>query len=269
MFAADSASSLSSVNSTGEQVIINIYENANKVFDLCRSLPICAMTAGIGNFGNTSISTLSKELRKRLSSKGDPLSINPDSYTMKEIAERARSFFYEEVFKGTKPAQQGSFNYWVAGYESREDSQGEVWRISIVDGKCGDPVCEIPNDASSMTWGGQPEAINRLLLGYGQAMPGALKDAGLTETESQALTQHIARRSQANLMHGAMPTSDAIELAEYLVETTKKFVKFSPGGNTVGGACDIATVTKHEGFKWISRKHYYKKKFNPMENGHV
>jgi len=269
VFAADSASSLSAVNGAGEQVIVNIYENANKVFNLYRGLPICAMTAGIGNFGNASISTLSKDLRIRLSSEGDPLFVDKTNYTMEEIANKAKQFLFEETFKLIQPTQLGEFNYWIGGYDSDGNGSGEIWRIFIKDGVCGDPVCEAANDSCTITWGGQPEAINRLLLGYGQAMPTALKDAGFDDVQVQKLTLHIANKSQANLMHQAMPTTDAIELADFLVETTKKFVKFSPGGNTVGGDSDIATVTKHEGFKWISRKHFYQKKFNPMENGHV
>ena len=48
VFAADSASSLSALNGAGEQVIVNIYQNGNKVFNLRKDLPIAAMTAGIG-----------------------------------------------------------------------------------------------------------------------------------------------------------------------------------------------------------------------------
>ena len=30
----------------------------------------------------------------------------------------------------------------------------------------------------------------------------------------------------------------------------------------IGGSIDIAVITKHEGFKWIQRKHYYDKDLN-------
>ena len=30
----------------------------------------------------------------------------------------------------------------------------------------------------------------------------------------------------------------------------------------LGGPIEIATITKHEGFKWITRKHYYSPEFN-------
>ncbi len=59
-----------------------------------------------------------------------------------------------------------------------------------------------------------------------------------------------------------MPVQDAINLAEYLVDVTKKYFAFLPGADIVAGDTDIATVTKHEGFKWIRRKHYYSPQFN-------
>jgi len=71
------------------------------------------------------------------------------------------------------------------------------------------------------------------------------------------------------LVHAAMPVVDAINLADFLVDLTKRYFRFLPGADIVGGATDIATVTKHEGFKWIRRKHYYPPELNPQETDHV
>ena len=67
----------------------------------------------------------------------------------------------------------------------------------------------------------------------------------------------------------AMPTGDAIGLADFLVDLTKRYFAFLPGADLVGGATDIATVTKHEGFKWVSRKHYYSVDQNRGATDHV
>lgn len=268
VFAADSATSLIETDANGNQQIANIFENANKVFHIRKKLPVCAMTAGIGNFGSASISTLSKDLRRLLGSDDAKWHVDPNSYTVEEIAKKARRFFFDERFQSVDPRPQGSFDYWIGGYSSHADL-GEIWRINITDGVCGEPQCEATQDRSTISWGGQPEAINRLLLGYGQAVPLALVDAGADPNKIDALMEHVASRSQANVLTDAMPTIDAIKLAEFLVDTTKKFVQFLPGGNTVGGAVDIATVTKHEGFKWISRKHFYSRSINPLETDHV
>lgn len=53
VFAADSTSSLQARSADGQAFTVNTYDNANKVFNLRKGLPIAAMTAGIGNFGNS------------------------------------------------------------------------------------------------------------------------------------------------------------------------------------------------------------------------
>jgi len=63
----------------------------------------------------------------------------------------------------------------------------------------------------------------------------------------------------------AMPIQDAIDLAEFLVRLTTDYERFrlARGAGTVGGPIEIAAITKHEGFKWVRRKHYYSREFNP------
>ena len=51
------------------------------------------------------------------------------------------------------------------------------------------------------------------------------------------------------------------EIMEKTNYTRRKFVKVSTAA-TVGGATEIAAITKHEGYKWVSRKFYYDPKYN-------
>ena len=60
-----------------------------------------------------------------------------------------------------------------------------------------------------------------------------------------------------------MPIQDAIDLAEFFVDTTAMFTRFKRGAGTVGGPTESAAITKHEGFKWVRRKHYYDEALNP------
>ncbi len=268
VFAADSATSLTGVDQNGNQLVVNIYDHANKVFNLHKRLPIAAMTAGIGNFGATSISTISKDLRA-LFMNGDPEYTLGANYTIEEVAVKARKYLFEHRFANLAEKPTGTFQYWIGGYSAKEDL-GEMWKIQIHDGACPAPVCEASRDVASMiSWGGQTEAINRLLLGYGQGLPEALLSGGLPQAQLEACMRHVAARTQAGLANPAMPTRDAIDLAMFLADAQKQFVRFSIGSNTVGGELDVATITKHEGFKWIRRKHYYSRELNPLETDHA
>jgi hypothetical protein len=61
-----------------------------------------------------------------------------------------------------------------------------------------------------------------------------------------------------------VPIQDAIDLAKYPVEVTIGFTKFSikKQPKTVGGAIEIAAITKHEGFRWVQRQQFYKAGLN-------
>lgn len=269
VFAADSATSLTGVDAQGNQSIVNIYDNANKVFNLHKRLPVAAMTAGIGNFGVCSISTISKDLRVLLNAEGGEYYIDACNYSLEEIAKKARKYIYEARFCNLEEKPMGTFQYWIGGYSSNKDL-GEIWKIQIHDGECGEPTCEASQGQSDMiSWGGQTEAINRLLLGYGQGLPNALLSAGLPKEQLSPFLSHVGSLTQAGLANPAMPTRDAIDLAKFLADAQKQFVRFSIGSNTVGGELDVAVVTKHEGFKWVNRKHFYKRELNPLETDHA
>ncbi len=99
-------------------------------------------------------------------------------------------------------------------------------------------------------------------MGVGTRTGEALEALGLDKNTAGDTALKLAQILQAPLFLPAMPIQDAIDLAAFLVETASKFVHFSLRPATVGGPIEVATITKHEGFKWINRKHYYSVEFN-------
>ena len=93
----------------------------------------------------------------------------------------------------------------------------------------------------------------------------ALAQRKLTAEDITAVRQEVS----TPLVHSSMPVQDAIDLADFLVDLTKRYFAFLPGANVVGGDTEIATVTKHEGFKWIKRKHYYSEQLNRRDTDHA
>lgn len=63
-------------------------------------------------------------------------------------------------------------------------------------------------------------------------------------------------------MIAMMPKQELIELAEALVSITAVERKATTDEGTVGGPIDVAFITKHEGFVWIKRKHYFERDLN-------
>jgi hypothetical protein len=267
VFAADSAVTLFYGPDHRGSPVINVLPHGNKLFNLHRDLPIAAMTCGLGNIGPASIAYLAKELRLLLMGNkgGDDYALDAASYTIQEVAVKSRKFLFEKEFAelAEKPAAEMSF--YVGGYSSDANAP-EHWLIKIDEnGACPDPICLAGQGATMVSWGGQPEAIYRLVMGVGSNHREALASSGLTREQVDAASLSLTRNMQAPLFHAAMPVQDAIDLANFFVETTKRFVRFLPGADTVGGDTDVAVVTKHEGFKWVQRKHFFNTTLNPSE----
>lgn len=263
VFAADSAVTLSYGRADGGE-IINVLPHGNKVFNLHRDLPICAMTCGLGNIGNDSITTLAKDLRILLMSRDHEYSVDPAKYTIEEIASKARKFLFEDKFSSLKERPKSDLSFYVGGYSSGAHVP-ERWLVKIQSEANTSPPPECLGKDSGLSWGGQPDAIYRLVMGVGLNHTQSLAEAGLSPDQVQSASASLLKNLQAPFLHGAMPVQDAIDFADFLVETTKRFVRFLPGADTVGGDTDIAVVTKHEGFKWVRRKHYFDSVLNPLE----
>ena len=77
----------------------------------------------------------------------------------------------------------------------------------------------------------------------------------LPEIQGRRIDAHIL-----NAAWGTMPLKDAIDFAEFLVDTTIKYERFSDDIQTCGGDVDVLVITKDEAF-WKQHKIY-----NPKGN---
>lgn len=260
VFVADSASSLASVDVNGRPGIIRVYNHADKVFNLFRGQPVCAMTCGLGNFGRESIATIAKSIRKRIMS--GETHITAENYTIESVIRYTFEIFLEKFNALDAPIRgTTTFDFFVGGF-SHNDGGNELWKFSFNQGQIFEPECLSGVDGRGIFWAGQPEACVRLVLGISSQTEEVLKNAGLTDAQASQLVQNLKQASEVSLLEESMPVIDAIRLAEFLAQTTATFVKFLPGADTVGGDLDVATVTKYEGFRWIKRKHFYPRDLN-------
>jgi hypothetical protein len=241
-----------------------IYHHANKIVNLRKGLPIGVMSTGAGGIGSESLETLFKDLRKRLS--GDDLAhlrwkLDPASYKISEVASRIREFLFEE--KSQSGAIPVEMIIWLCGY-SAGSPLAETWQVFLGGVKCDPPQAIHKETGFGPLWNGETEALNRLILGLGSDFVKTGVDLGFQEQEVLDVQTKLHAKLYAPLVMNAMPIQDAIDLARYMVETTNGFVKFALGRpKTVGGIVEIAAITKHEGFRWVQRKHFFKAELNP------
>lgn len=259
VLATDSATTLPLPNGDNQ-----VYNNANKVFHLHRVLPVAAMTWGRGAVGNASISTLAKDFRARMM--GQVAGVSPldaSNYTVQGVATGMRDMIYDELAPEELP---GALGLLITGY-SAGCSQPEAW---LVEGNVGaKPVPSIresaPQDAFGWEAWAQPEAASRLFNGFDPRLPEAVLSALPADSAARPQIEGMfaAVRNSFNPAHPAMPIGDAIKLARFTAEMTSTYTRFHLGSDTVGGPIEVAAITRHEGFKWISRKHYFTTDLNP------
>lgn len=255
VMAADSATTFYLNDVPGQ-----IYLNANKIVNLYKGLPIGVMTCGRGGIGQASIATLLKDLREKLGERGGDAAFDPQDYTMESVADRVRAFFVQR-------AEVAGFDAFlklrICGYSAGRPSP-EVWEVMLKDGEAPAPTCIQQEIDIGPRWDGEYDAMDRIIFGLGTNFVGALVKLGHSEEQAAKLKDDLFPALVESLILPAAPIQDAIALARYMVETTMGFIRFSvTRTKTVGGPIEIAAITKHEGFRWVERKHFFPQALNP------
>jgi len=270
VLAADSASTLTLVQSgspSADQsgLPLNVYNNANKIANLCKGEPIGCVAYGAGSIGNALVSTLLKDFRHRITSGAEP-DFKRGNYTMEGVANLLTKFLMDHVEAGGKPAANTSLGVMLGGFskaKGNKDTLGEGWMIQIENGKAKPPAQLRKPDEVGITWGGEGDAVSRIVVGFSDHLPRVLETVVKPEDAVAQLVALLRSNLQAPIIFAPMPIQDAIDLAEWLVHSAIMYSRFKPGAPSVGGPIEIAAITKHEGFKWIRRKHYFSTQLNP------
>lgn len=264
VLAADSASTFAiGAPQDGRIEVVNIYENACKVFNLRKRYPIGAITWGTGSIGYSSVATLVKDYRAGLEGRADRNEL-PEELNVKDLAEDFRQFIsgkYEEAFKNWEPKQRPPLGFVIVGYSCRQPLP-ESW-VMVLEGKA-DCSLSKATEIGGIFCAGEAEPILRMCRGYSDGVAPILKDEKIDDAKIKSIMSQCQKKLGAQIIAPAMPIQDAIDLARFLAETAKQFSRFKMGAPVVGGPIEIATITKHEGFKWIQRKHYYRAELNPL-----
>jgi hypothetical protein len=270
VLATDSASTVTGMIPGGVPGgVINVYNNANKAFNLHKGSPIGAVTWGAGAIGNASLSSLVKDFRELLKGGNEDWKLDKANYTIEQVAIRLRKFIYEDnyvnAFAALTPDKKPPLGFIVAGY-SANASLADEYVIAIEQGNCGPPRAIRRSDESGMFWAGMGEPLNRLILGFGTALPQVLQqNLGVPLNQIPAAMQVLQQSLSVPLAISGMPLQDAIDLAELLADVAAKYSRFAPGAPVVGGPIEIAAISKHEGFKWVKRKFYFDPNLTPVE----
>ncbi len=238
------------------------YLHADKIVNLVKGLPVGVMVTGAGGIGVESVATLLKELRSRLDGSADhPWKLDCDNYFVQHVAERVRSFLFEE--KALVFETETWMQLRICGYSTGRPLP-EIWEVLLRGKDCDAPKLVRSETSFGVNWDGEYDALNRLVLGFGTNFEQAATSMGVAPEHVSETARNLSNQLYENLVLPAMPIQDAIDLARFLVETTVGFVRFSvlKQPKTVGGPVEIAAITKYEGFRWVQRRHFFPSSLN-------
>lgn len=234
----------------GENVLIPAtYDNATKLLHVSGQDYAGAVTYGLGALGqrqprtaHSFIPEFESELRgkKRL--------------PVNEFAERLSGFFMQQWNANMPKDHSGPDMVFLVGGYDEGAAYGRVFEFHIP----GNPApheWHAGEGEFGIVWGGQREFVDRVLTGFEDSLPElAKKFLSLTDEQRDKLREHLRKELGVRIPYAFLPLQDCVDLAIFMVRTTMAIQSWWVGIRGVGGAIDVATITRTDGFRPVQQK---------------
>jgi len=251
VLAADSRVTLNfkELADAGKIIIPSTYDNAIKLLEFQNQKYVGAVTYGIGAIGQKEPRTAHSflpEFENELQQKGN------ERLSVEEFAKKLSQFFFKQ-WEACMPkgAKIPDLIFLVGGYD-QDEPYGRDFQIAIPSQP--DPIEQNKNQFG-ITWGGQLEYTTRLIKGMDPALPSLVqKYLNLTDEQKNALESLLERNLSIKIPYQFLPLQDCVNLSTFLIRTTIEIQTWTLGIRGVGGAIDVGTVTRTEGFKIVQKK---------------
>jgi len=103
-------------------------------------------------------------------------------------------------------------------------------------------------------WGGQREFTDRLIQGFDPRLIDMVKDTLGLSNEQRGKIENALKSLSVQIPYQFLPLQDCVDLSIFLIRTTMAIQRWHIGIRGVGGAVDVATITRTDGFKPIQQK---------------
>lgn len=224
------------------------YDNATKLLRVAGQDFAGAVTYGAGAIGGKEPRTAHSflpEFEAELAKAG--------RLKVEDFAEKLSDFFLRQ-WKSTMPADYKgpSMVFIVGGYDPKAP-YGRVFEIQIP----AKPKPEERNPGSDFgfTWGGQRDFVDRLIQGFDDQLPAFLQQRfKLDDPGTAQVRQDLKQQLSARIPYQFLPLQDCVDMAIFLIKVTIQIQTWVVGVRGVGGAIDVATITRTDGFKPIQTK---------------
>jgi hypothetical protein len=225
------------------------YDNATKLLRVSGQDFVGAVTYGLGALGQQEPRTahsLMPEFEAELrDAEVDRLTVTDFATKLSEFFLRRWQLVMPSDYHGPDMA------FLVGGYDDGAP-YGKVLEFYI-------PTRPSPTeqnaDGFGMVWGGQKEFTDRIVQGFDDRLPSmVLNHLGLPATQEQSLRDYLKSQLQARIPFAFLPLQDCVDLSMALIQITIALQSWLVDVRGVGGAIDIAIITRTAGFQPIKLK---------------
>jgi hypothetical protein len=254
VLAAESRVTLSTPTGNGNEMLHVNFDNATKLLTFSKPNDgIGVVTYGQAAIGFRTAQTFIPEFETLLKKE------NKENLTVLEFAKELSDFFLSQWNNQGMPkasdyiGQDMTFN--VAGFNSQEP-YGRVYSFNIP--RTPNPVEQSPSIGDQynfgITWGGQREIMDRLVLGYDSRILDLLLKSGIVQPNKLGEVAQILNQMQLAMPIQFMPLQDCVNLATLFIKTTINAQSLTVGLRGCGGAIDVAIITRADKLKFIQKK---------------
>lgn len=257
VLAADSRVTLQTqvVSPQGMMLLPSTFDNATKLLKVNGQDHVGAVTYGAGAIGQQEPRTAHSFLPEFEASLpiGQRLSV-------RDFATRLSDFFVARWTDAhmPNPVQLGQDMVFLVGGYDVGSAYGTVYEIFVPSRPVPREV--IPTGQFGAVWGGMHHIAMRLLNGFDPMAPAVVR--GFLNTplppaqgpQPDPLELELKMKLSAKIPWAFLPLQDCVDLTIFVLRATITLQKWIIDVRGVGGAIDVATITRTGGFKFVQQK---------------
>jgi hypothetical protein len=233
----------------GGQPIVSYFDNATKLTRIEGQPHVGVVTYGLGAIGTgqpRSVLGFVPEFETGLAAEGG------DRLKVVDIARKLGEFYAEQWQKAATPADSQPISFFVAGFDQGE-AYGRIYGITVPSALEPEAYCA---DHFGARWSGQYELVNRLMSGFDPQASTIVKNRlKLQDQHVAGLEKEWAQKLDLPIPYQFFALQDCVDFAAFLVTMTSTVQAWTAVGNHgVGGAVDVATITRTSGFEAVQQK---------------
>ena len=230
-------------------IMHSTYDNATKLLKVNGQNHIGAVTYGLAALGGNEPRTAHSFIPEF---EAELMKTHNKRLSVQEFADEFSNFFMKQWGKLMSSNYQGAPMVFLIGGYDIDAPYGRVFEISIPDKPSPN---ELNPSSFGITFGGQTECVARILQGFDPNIKSVLKQKfSLDDNQANQLITDLSGQLAINIPYEFLPLQDCVDLCIFLIKATIQMQQLAIGIRGVGGAIDIAVITKTVGFQPVQEK---------------